>query len=294
MGQVYTSPCASSHRPQRGAAPVDVDAVVIGNRHLSADYNVLALDAPGIADAHATWAVRDDQGVARAGSAAAAAIFVFEILRNAGGQPMGISIFNKRVGVGTSLLSELEAGARAPVPRPARPAVHADRSAGGSLDGGRRRRARAVCHARRSARRAQDADDALLWRAAAPRVLSVDLFEALGVRMVLATEDGSTGVHGRVTVPLEEALRARPLGQPVKLFACGPTPMMRELRAARDRARPRLRRLARTGDGLRPGRLLQLRRRRSHRRRQGAPHAHLHRRPRLRRPARRLGGGVGH
>ena len=55
----------------------------------------------------------------------------------------------------------------------------------------------------------------------------VELFEALGVRIVLATEDGSRGVHGRVTGPLEAALGARPLGNPVKLFVCGPTPMMR-------------------------------------------------------------------
>jgi dihydroorotate dehydrogenase electron transfer subunit len=45
--------------------------------------------------------------------------------------------------------------------------------------------------------------------------------------MVLATEDGSLGAHGRITAPLEQALRERPLGQPVKLYACGPTPMMR-------------------------------------------------------------------
>ena len=44
---------------------------------------------------------------------------------------------------------------------------------------------------------------------------------------MLSTEDGSAGVKGRVTVPLEAALRERPLGSPVKLYACGPTPMMR-------------------------------------------------------------------
>ena len=68
------------------------------------------------------------------------------------------------------------------------------------------------------------------------------------------------GVKGRVTVPLEAALRARPLGSRSSCYACGPTPMMRALRAARDGARTRVRRVARTGHGLRPGRLLQLRR----------------------------------
>src|SRR4029077_11631472 len=65
------------------------------------------------------------------------------------------------------------------------------------------------------------------------------LFEAFGVTIVLATEDGSRGVHGRITVPLEAALTARPLGNPVKLYVCGPTPMMRacaQLAAAHGRA----------------------------------------------------------
>ena len=44
---------------------------------------------------------------------------------------------------------------------------------------------------------------------------------------MLATEDGSRGVRGRITVPLEAALLDRPLGNPVKLYVCGPTPMMR-------------------------------------------------------------------
>ncbi len=113
MGQVYTRHVPPHTGRSERAAPVDVDAVVLGNRHLSADYNVLALDAPGDRRAHATWAVRDDQGLARAGPAAAAAILG---VRNPSQRrrPVrsGISIFNKRAGVGTSLLSELETGAR--------------------------------------------------------------------------------------------------------------------------------------------------------------------------------------
>ena len=66
---------------------------------------------------------------------------------------------------------------------------------------------------------------ALAKRTHAPHC--VGLFEALGVRVILATEDGSGGITGRVTAPLEGALRDRPLGHPVKVFACGPTPMMR-------------------------------------------------------------------
>ena len=61
----------------------------------------------------------------------------------------------------------------------------------------------------------------------ADELYCADRFEALGVRVILATEDGSRGVRGRVTVPLEAALARHPHGEPLKLYACGPTPMMR-------------------------------------------------------------------
>jgi dihydroorotate dehydrogenase electron transfer subunit len=60
-------------------------------------------------------------------------------------------------------------------------------------------------------------------------------FEALGVALVVATEDGSRGERGFVTVPLERMLDAEP---DAAVYACGPTPMMRraaELAAARGR-----------------------------------------------------------
>ena len=54
----------------------------------------------------------------------------------------------------------------------------------------------------------------------------LEFFDRLGVRLVLATEDGGVGFTGRVTVPLEESLKA--LGGPgeVTLYACGPEPML--------------------------------------------------------------------
>ena len=100
----------------------------------------------------------------------------------------------------------------------------------------------------------------------AEELYCIDLFDALGVNVVLSTEDGSRGVRGRITVPLEAALEQRPLGNPVKLYVCGPTPMMRACAQLARSARPRLRRLARAGHGLRPRRLLQLRRARARRR----------------------------
>lgn len=49
-------------------------------------------------------------------------------------------------------------------------------------------------------------------------------FAGLGVPLTLATEDGSAGVAGRVTVALEAHLALNP--GPAELLACGPEPMM--------------------------------------------------------------------
>ncbi len=59
-----------------------------------------------------------------------------------------------------------------------------------------------------------------------------------GVPTVLATEDGSRGEAGRVTVPLVRRIEeAAATGESVELLACGPTPMLeavREIGLARD------------------------------------------------------------
>lgn len=54
----------------------------------------------------------------------------------------------------------------------------------------------------------------------------LELFQQLGVRLVLATEDGSRGVHARVTGPLEEALVSLPSTSEAMIYACGPEPML--------------------------------------------------------------------
>jgi dihydroorotate dehydrogenase electron transfer subunit len=53
-----------------------------------------------------------------------------------------------------------------------------------------------------------------------------DWFRARGVDVRLATEDGSAGTRGFVTAPLGEALQAS-RGLAPRIYACGPTPMMR-------------------------------------------------------------------
>jgi dihydroorotate dehydrogenase electron transfer subunit len=219
--------------------PVDIDATVIANRRLSADYNVLSLAAPEIAAS-----ARPGQFVMIKTSGGQDPLLrrpfsIFEILRDASDRPSGVSIFNKRIGAGTTLLSRVEAGTRLPLLGPlGRPFEPVDPPAEAWMIAGGVGLAPFVTLA--TALSARKTPATLYYGARrAEELYCVELFEAMGVTVVLATEDGSRGVHGRVTVPLEAALSARPLGNPVKLYVCGPTPMMRtcaELAGAHGRA----------------------------------------------------------
>ncbi|MEZ4281356.1 MAG: dihydroorotate dehydrogenase electron transfer subunit [Myxococcota bacterium] len=64
----------------------------------------------------------------------------------------------------------------------------------------------------------------LLGARSAGDLLGWSDFEALGVPLVAATEDGSAGVRGLVTAPLADRLRESP---GATVYAVGPTPMMR-------------------------------------------------------------------
>jgi dihydroorotate dehydrogenase electron transfer subunit len=63
----------------------------------------------------------------------------------------------------------------------------------------------------------------LLGARSAADLMAVAEFEALGAPLRVATEDGSAGRRGLVTELLEEALGEGP----ARVYACGPTPMMR-------------------------------------------------------------------
>ena len=66
----------------------------------------------------------------------------------------------------------------------------------------------------------------------AAELLLLEEFESLGVRLHLATEDGSAGVKGFVSEPLVSFLKESPEGT---LYACGPTPMLQAVsRIARE------------------------------------------------------------
>jgi dihydroorotate dehydrogenase electron transfer subunit len=218
--------------------PFDIDARVLWNRRLSPDYNVLALEAPEIAAATEPGQFvmvkpgHDQDPLLRR------PFSVFEIVRDDQKAPIGVTILSKRIGVTTQKLYDAGTDSRVqclgPLGRPfARPergtavwmvaggvglapfATVAETLAPAGVPltlfyGGRR-----------------DAD-----------LFHLDYFEKLGVRLALATEDGSRGDRGRITVPLERALGAAEPSAPLLVQACGPEPMLAavaHLAAAYDR-----------------------------------------------------------
>jgi dihydroorotate dehydrogenase electron transfer subunit len=156
---------------------------------------------------------------------------VFEVLYGADGRPSAISILNKRAGIGTSLLYDARPGTRiaclGPLGQPfqaAGPPAEAWMVAGG---------VGLAPFVTLATRLQQLGTPATLFYGArtASELYYVDLFERLGVHTVLATEDGTRGARGRVTVPLGDALNGADRGAEVRLYVCGPTPMMRTVAA---------------------------------------------------------------
>ena len=215
---------------------VDVEAGVIANTRLSSSYNVIALDAPGIAEA-----ARPGQFVMVRPQAGLDPLLrrpfsIFEILRDAG-RPIGLSLLNKRVGVGTALLYSARPGDRVGCFGPlGRPFVPVDPPADAWMVAGGVGLAPFVTLAEALAARRTPMTLFYGARSAAD-LYGVSTFEALGARLVLTTEDGTRGETGRVTGPLARELGSRPAANPVTIYACGPTPMMRSVAALGARAR---------------------------------------------------------
>jgi len=217
--------------------PSDVDAAVLANTRLSDDYCVVSLEAPEIAAVAQPGQfvmVKTSRGL---DPLLRRPFSIFEILRDPDGAAIGVSLLNKRIGVGTGLLYELEPGARVaclgPLGQPfvpIEPPAHAWMVAGGVGLAPFLTLSEAL-HARGTpatlvygARRAED-------------LHCVDRFERLGIRIVLATEDGSAGVKGFVTAALRDALGPTPDDQAAQLYVCGPTPMMRAVAVLADQLR---------------------------------------------------------
>ena len=205
----------------------DVNAEVISNTRLSSDYNVLALAAPEIARALAPGQfvmVKPTHGLE---PLLRRPFSVFEILRDGPDRPVGVSLLNKRVGVGTNLLFGAEVGARVGCVGPlGRPFVPVDPPEEAWMVAGGVGLAPFASLAEALVERGTPMT--LFYGARSSADLFYDtFFERLGARMVLTTEDGTRGEAGRVTAPLERALSGVSADRPITIYACGPTPMMR-------------------------------------------------------------------
>jgi len=219
--------------------PSDLDAAVISNARLSDDYCIVSLEAPEIAALAQPGQfvmVKPARGM---DPLLRRPFSIFEILRDRNGAPVGISLLNKRIGIGTRLLYEVEPGARiaclGPLGQPFEPvdpATQAWMVAGGV--------GLAPFLTLAEALQARVTPTTLFYGARrAAELYKVDLFERLGVRVVLTTEDGSRGAKGLVTGPLGDALAALDAPEQVQLYVCGPTPMMRAVgRLAEQHGRP--------------------------------------------------------
>jgi dihydroorotate dehydrogenase electron transfer subunit len=206
--------------------PSDVAAEVIANTPLSADYNVLALAAPAIAAAAAPGqfvmvkvATGHDPLLRRPFS-------VFEILRDAHGAVTGLSLLNKRIGVSTGLLYSAQPGQRVACLGPlGRPFTLVDPPTEAWMVAGGVGLAPFAALAERLV--ASGVKTTLFYGARrASELFYVEMFERLGVRLLLTTEDGSAGERGRIIAPLERELAARHADDPVLLYACGPEGML--------------------------------------------------------------------
>ncbi len=212
--------------------PIDINAVVISNERLSRDYSVLTLAAPEVGartEPGQFVMVRPSEST---GPLLRRPFSVFEVLRNQQGDVSGISLLNKRAGPSTSRLYDLEVGDRVaclgPLGRPfnaVAPPTEAWMVAGGV--------GLAPFATLAETLASMHTKTTLFYGArSASELFYLDFFERLGVRLVLATEDGSRGVKARVTGPLEEALvqkmnsREHRAAKAAMLYACGPEPML--------------------------------------------------------------------
>jgi len=206
--------------------PVDVAAEVIVNRALSANYNLVALAAPAIAAAAAPGQFVMLKANAGFDPLLRRPFSIFEILRDGGGTPSALTILSKRVGPSTNLLYDARAGQRIACLGPiGRPFTIVDAPVEGWMIAGGVGLAPFATLA--ESLRARRVETTLFYGARrAAELFHLDFFRALGVALVLTTEDGSAGETGRVVAPLDRKLAARDRQAPVMLYACGPEAML--------------------------------------------------------------------
>ena len=206
--------------------PIDVSAEVMSNHALSADYNVLALAAPAIAEAAAPGQFVMIKAGAGVDPLLRRPFSVFEVLRDTRGRATGLTIFSKRIGPSTAQIYDARAGQRmaclGPLGRSftiVEPPAEAWMIAGGV--------GLAPFATLAESLRARKVKTVLFYGARrAAELFYLDFFRDRDVELVLTTEDGSLGESGRVTAPLERRLTAQSASASVMIYACGPEGML--------------------------------------------------------------------
>jgi dihydroorotate dehydrogenase electron transfer subunit len=204
--------------------PLDVEARVIENLRLSDEYNILRLGAPEIGEQTEPGQFVMVKAGEMIDSILRRPFSVFEVIRS-DTRVTAISILNKRAGLNTRALFEAEPGARVaclgPLGRPF--STHASTEAWMVAGGVGLAPFATLAESLAGAR----TPTTLFYGARTQQELFyLDFFERLGVRLVLATEDGSRGTRGRVTGPLEQALTGLRGRGTASIYACGPEPML--------------------------------------------------------------------
>ncbi len=204
--------------------PLDVAATVVANRILSSDYNVLTLAAPSVAALARPGQFVMVKAGRRHDPLLRRPFSFFEVIRDRTGVPAAFSLLNKRVGPSTALLYGAARGETIDVLGPlGRPFAPVEPPASAWLVAGGVGLAPFATLAEALAGRG--VPTTLFYGArTAAELFYLDFFDRLGVELVLTTEDGSRGEHGRVIAPLERRLAgARGTGT---LYACGPEGML--------------------------------------------------------------------
>lgn len=197
-------------------------ARVLGQRRLAPDYYLLTLASPEIAR-HATPGQFAQLRVAPAGTLdplLARPISIYRVDRAAG----AVDFIFKVVGRGTAQLAAIAPGAAITVLGPIGNgfSVPATVTAVALVAGGV---GMPPLYFLASELRDRSCDVTLFYGGrTADDLLELPDWEALGVTVVPATDDGSQGYRGLVTAPLQEAIGRQRFDY---LAACGPRPMLR-------------------------------------------------------------------
>ena len=153
----------------------------------------------------------------------------FDILKDSRGKVVGLSILGHVVGQGTRMLAAMSEGDKVNINGPLGHGFELPENpdtlvimVGGGIG------LAPMLHLIRQWSSGEDKRDLLLLAGGRSKrdLAFMPRFNNAGAEVMLATEDGSAGIKGRVIVALEAELQALK-GRPAMVVTCGPMPMMK-------------------------------------------------------------------